>query len=181
MTAPETIPEEVGVRANMVFIKILPISGNISSNNIGRLPVTSIRGGKYIIVMEDYGSDAILEDPLTSSADTKLLCAVTKLYGHLKEKVLQPRLHMLDNERSSLMNKFIRELGGKHQLVSQGLHRSLIEERAIQTFKYHLISGLSICDPNSPLHLWDGLIRQAELTLNLLHQAPMNPRLSIDA
>ena len=44
--APKPIPEDVGVWANMVFIKILSISGNISSENTERSPVTSIRGDK---------------------------------------------------------------------------------------------------------------------------------------
>ena len=122
MKAPNPIPEDVGVRANMVFIKILPISGNISSNNTGEFPVTSIRGGNYIMAMEDYDSDALLELPLTSCAETELLCAVTKLYKHPKETGLQPRLHMLNNECSALMKKFIRELGETHQLVPPVLH-----------------------------------------------------------
>ena len=108
MKAPKPIPEDFGVRANMVFIKILPISGNISSNKTGQFPVTSSRGGKYIMFMVDYDSDAILVEPLTSRAEIELLRTVKKLYDHLKERDLQPHIHMLDNECSALMKKFIR-------------------------------------------------------------------------
>ena len=60
------------------------------------------------MVAADYDSDAILVDPLTSRVETELLCAVTKLYDRLKERGLQPRMHMIDNECSALMKKFIR-------------------------------------------------------------------------
>ena len=85
MTAANPIPEDVGVRSNIVFIKILPISGKISSDQTRQFPITSSRGGKYIMGVADYDSDTILAEPLTSRADTDLLRAVTKLYEHLKE------------------------------------------------------------------------------------------------
>ena len=63
MMAPDPIPEDVGVQENMVFIKILPISGNISSDQTGQFPLPSIWGRKYIIFMADYESDVILAEP----------------------------------------------------------------------------------------------------------------------
>ena len=50
------------------------------------------------MVMVDYDSNAILAEPLTSCTNTELLRAVTKLYEHLKERGLQPRMNMLGNE-----------------------------------------------------------------------------------
>ena len=82
---PYPIPEDVHVRANMVFIRILPISGKSFSDQTGWFPVTSIRGRKYIMVMANYDSDAILAEPLTSRAEKELLCAVAKIYQHLKQ------------------------------------------------------------------------------------------------
>jgi hypothetical protein len=64
------------------------------------------------------------------------------------------------------------------QLVPPGVHRANSAERAIQTFKNHLISGLSTTDPNFPMHLWDRLLPQAVLTLNLLRTSRINPNLS---
>ena len=65
--------------------------------------------------------------------------------------------------------------------MPSGLYRSLIEERSIQKSKSHIIAGLSSCEPNSPLYLWDLLIRQAELTLAPLSPSHMNPILSAEA
>ena len=65
-----------------------------------------------------------------------------------------------------------------YQLVPPGNHRRNAAERAIRTFKNHLIAGLSTADPNFPLNLWDRLLDQAYITLNLLRGSRMNPKLS---
>ena len=54
-------------------------------------------------------------------------------------------------------------------------------ERAIRTFKNHLKSSLAMLDPYYPVTEWDRIVRQAELTLNLLRSSICNPRLSAGA
>ena len=68
--------------------------------------------------------------------------------------------------------------GVAFQIVPPHLHRNNASECAIATYKDHLIAGLSICDPSFPMHLWDRLTPQATLTLNLLQQYCINPRIS---
>ena len=57
-------------------------------------------------------------------------------------------------------------------------HRVNAAERAIQTAKNHLISGLCITDPEFPLQHWDSLIEQCQITLNMLRTSRTNPKLS---
>ena len=64
------------------------------------------------------------------------------------------------------------------QIVPPGVHRRNAAERAIRTFKNHFIAGLCSTNPNFPMKLWDRLIPQAEITLNLLRGSRMNPKLS---
>jgi hypothetical protein len=54
------------------------------------------------------------------------------------------------------------------QLVPPGIHRANAAERAIRTFKNHIIAGLCSTDPDFPIQLWDRIIPQAILSLNLL-------------
>jgi hypothetical protein len=61
------------------------------------------------------------------------------------------------------------------------VHRRNAAERAIQTFKNHFIAGLCSTDKDFPLHLWDCLLPQALLTLNLLRGSRINPQLSAQA
>jgi len=68
-----------------------------------------------------------------------------------------------------------------YQLTPAGLHRRNWAERAIQTFKNHFISGLCSTHPDFPLNLWDKLLPQATLTLNLLRPSRINPQLSAHA
>jgi hypothetical protein len=58
------------------------------------------------------------------------------------------------------------------------VHRANAAERAIRTFKNHFIAGLCSTDKLFPLNLWDQLLPQAEITLNLLRTSRINPKLS---
>jgi hypothetical protein len=60
-------------------------------------------------------------------------------------------------------------------------HRRNAVERAIRTFKEHFVAGLSSVDPAFPLHLWDRLLPQAEITLNLLRTSRLHLQLSAAA
>jgi len=71
--------------------------------------------------------------------------------------------------------------GIEYQLTPPDVHRRNAAERAIRTFKNHFVAGLCSLDPNFPLHLWDRLLPQALLTLNLLRPSHINPSLSAHA
>ena len=58
------------------------------------------------------------------------------------------------------------------------MHRRNAAERAIRTYKNHLLSGLATCDPEFPITEWDRLLEQCEITLNLLRTSRINPNLS---
>jgi hypothetical protein len=58
-----------------------------------------------------------------------------------------------------------------YQLVPPHCHIRNTTERAIQTLKENFFSGLASVDPDFPLHLWECLLPQAEMTLNLLRKS----------
>ena len=62
-----------------------------------------------------------------------------------------------------------------YQLVPPNTHQSNAAERTIRTFKAHFLSILAGCAPNSPRNLWEILVPQTELTLNLLRHATLDP------
>jgi hypothetical protein len=68
-----------------------------------------------------------------------------------------------------------------YQLVPPNCHRRNAAERAIRTFKEHFVARLSSCEPSFPMHLWDRLLPQAEITLNLLRTSLLHPQLSTAA
>ena len=105
--------------------------------------------------------------------------AYKHLLLRLKRAGVQPKKHVLDNEVSDSMKDMIRD--DYHmtlELVPPGCHRRNAAEVAIRNFKAHFLSILAGTGPNFPLQLWDRLLPQAEITLNLLRQANANPKLS---
>ena len=65
-----------------------------------------------------------------------------------------------------------------YQLAPPHMHRRNAAKRAIRTWKAHFIAGLCSTDKMFPMHLWDRLIEQAEIMLNLLRPSRTNPKLS---
>jgi hypothetical protein len=86
----------------------------------------------------------------------------------------------LDNEASAALKSFT-ENAVEYKLVPPYYNIRNTAERAFRTFKVHFVSGLSSADPDFPLHSWDRLLRQAEITLNLLRISRQHPQLSAAA
>eukprot|EP00957_Ditylum_brightwellii_P205662 15344877-Ditylum_brightwellii.AAC.1 len=86
----------------------------------------------------------------------------------------------MDNEVSAALMKAISKEKIKLQLAPPHVHGTNAAERAIQTFKDHFIVGLCNVHPQFLLQLWDRLIPQACMTLNMLHPSRFNPRISAE-
>jgi hypothetical protein len=169
------------VQTHWVFMKPIEITGQIYSNQTGRFPVTSSRGSKYVMIVYDYDSNAILAEPLASRNESDLLRAYTKLHTYLTERGLKPVLQKLDNEAPGKLQSFMRQNDVSFQLVPPRQHRRNAAERAIATWKDHFVATLATTDPDFPLYLWCRLIDQATTTLNLLRSSRINPRLPAEA
>ena len=181
MTKPIFPSREPGIRANLVYCEALELTGKISTDQTGRFPTTSNRGNKYLMVLYDHDSNAILAEPLKSRSASELVRATTSLHRYLSERGLKPTFQVLDNECPDSLKQFFRTHDVSFQLVPPYIHRTNAAEKAIGCFKDHFIAGLCSLDPSFPLHLWDRLIPQATLTLNLLRTSNINPRLSSEA
>ena len=163
---------------NPVFFKTVDLSGEIYTDKIGRLSVTSSKFNEYILVAYHYDANTIHDEPLNRISGLDLTASYQKLHSLLTNRGLIPHLHILDNECTNVLNKFMRELNKQFQLVPPQIHWRNSAERAIRTFKEHFVVGLSSTHKDFPLHLWCRLIPHAILTLNLLRQSRMNPKIS---
>ena len=72
----------------------------------------------------------------------------------------------------------MRKVNEKFQLVPPHIHRRNSAERSIQNFKVDFVAGLASTHKDFWIHLWCQIIPHASLTLNLLWQVRMNPKLS---
>ena len=107
----------------------------------------------------------------------EILRAFIKIHTELKGKRMSSKMHRLDNECPKSFKRYMKEENITYQLVPSHIHRRNIAEKAISTFKVHLITGLSSVSPEMPMHLWCRLLPQALLTLNLLRKSRINPKL----
>ena len=103
--------------------------------------------------------------------------------GHTMQKLADRRHHVdiqiLDNEVSTEFKKTIEnDWDAKYQWVPPNVHRRNISERAFITFKSHFLAILTGVDLDFPKYMWDNLLVQTVLTINLLRQATLNPRMS---
>jgi hypothetical protein len=74
--------------------------------------------------------------------------------------------------------KYIKSESINIQLIPLHNHCVNAAERAIATFKEHLIAALATMDTHCPLQLWDEFLPQVELTLNMLRFSQRNPNKS---
>ena len=80
-----------------------------------------------------------------------------------------PTQHVLDNEVSESMKEMIRDqYHMTMELVPLGCHRRNAAEVVIRNFKAHFLSVLAGAADDFPMQLWDQLMPQTEITLNLL-------------
>ena len=138
----------------MAFLNSIKFTGKISTYQTCRFPVTSSCSSKYIMVLYDYYSNAIIAEPLKSHSKHELVRVYSTLHTHLSNCGLTPLFQIIDNECPAGLKKFMLNEGITFQLVLSHPHRTNAAECAIATYKDHLISGLSSCKPSFPLHLW---------------------------
>ncbi len=101
-----------------------------------------------------------------------------KIINRMKAAGLGLKKQVLDNECWEAMKACIKENDMDYKPVPQGQHRQNQAEQAIQTFKAHFISILAGVNDEFPLSLWCHLLKPTELTLNLLRQSRVAPKIS---
>jgi hypothetical protein len=136
-----------------------------------------------MLVLYDYNSNAIHVELMRNKSGPEILAAYKRAHALFTQRGLRPQLQRLDNEASTALQSFMTSEHVDFQLAPPPphLHRRNAAERAIRTFKNHFIAGLCTTNPDFPLHLWDRLLPQALITLNLLCRSRINPKLSAHA
>ena len=86
----------------------------------------------------------------------------------LQQRGLTPKLKTLDNKTSKDLEAYMNEQQIKYQYTPVGSHCYNIDKCAIQTSKNHFVAGLCSLPPNFQMNLWEKILLQAKITLNLL-------------
>jgi hypothetical protein len=169
--------QDHGIKTQYVYAATID-AGQIYTDQTGRFPVVSSKGIKYIMILYDYDSNAILAKSIKDRTAPELLKAFQFMEQELVARGLKRKLMKLDNEASKLLKDYLYKQDITFQLVPPYSHRRSSAERAIRSFRDHLIAGLCSTDKSFPMHLWEIILPQAFITLNMLRTSRINPKLS---
>ena len=74
------------------------MSGQIFSDQTGRLPRVSIRGNRSVMVLYNYDRNTILNEPFKNHTTQELVIAQTRLVQYLIDRGLKPSALRIDSK-----------------------------------------------------------------------------------
>ena len=139
---------------NQIFMSMGYIDkkkGTVYADLTGRFPITSVDRMTAIFIMYDWTTNAILATPIKDAkAETIVDCFKTNV-RYLAKQGFKPTYNIIDNVASKAVQTYLEnEAKMKVQLVEPYNHCVNAAERAIQTFKNHMIAGLCTASANFP-------------------------------
>jgi hypothetical protein len=171
-TAP---PLEDNTRTRIIYADCHCTTSMVYTDPTEKFLVPNVSGNQYILIVYEYDSNYIHAEPMIDRTGPSINAAYQRSIAFLQSRGLKPLLQRLDNEATSALQDFLVASDIDFQLAPPHVHRRKAAERAIRTFKNHFIAGLCSTNLAFPLSLWDKLLPQCLVTLNLLRRSHINP------
>ena len=115
-TNPKHTPLEVpktaalqGHKACDVYTSVCEVRNTVFSDQTGQSPTRSQQGNKYIMVMLEIDSNAILVEPINNRKDEELTRAYISMMLRLRRAGIIPKIHILENEVSEALKTIIQD------------------------------------------------------------------------
>ena len=120
-----------------IFVVVEPVS-KLYTDDMGRFPILSRSGHRYIILPLHCKSNAILIEPFQSHHDCHRIAAYIRIMTRLRERGHAVHLQVLDKKTSKEYHQVITQTWkDTFQLVTLDVHRRNAAERSIRNFKAH--------------------------------------------
>jgi hypothetical protein len=116
-----------GIKTQFVYAATID-AGQIYTDQTGIFQVVSSKGNKYIMILYDYDSNAILAKPIKDRKAPELLKAFQVMEQELVDRGLKPKLMKLDNKASKLLKTYLHQQNITFQLVPPYSHRRNLAE-----------------------------------------------------
>ena len=94
------------------------------SDQTDKFPITPFCGNKYIMILFELNSNNMLSELMRNITAGEMMRPYQKLIDRLREKGIQSKLHLLDNECSEKFKEVIKNNGIKYQLMPPHDQRS---------------------------------------------------------
>ena len=98
-----------GKKIRDICTKVYNVRETIFSDQTGQFPKRLLRGNKYIMLLVEINSNAILVAPMKSRHDEEMKRAYRLMVTRLHRARIVPKKHVLDNEVSKSMEAMIRD------------------------------------------------------------------------
>jgi hypothetical protein len=178
LVALAVLPPPIATPSNQVFV-ITKLLSKLFTDDTGHFPIRARSSNQSVIISFHANGNLILQQAFKSKSNRHRIAAYNTIMTHLVAQGLAIDLHILDKEASSAYKEAITfKWNATFQLVPPDMYCCNRAERAIRTFKDHFLAILASVDSAFPPYLWDLLLPQAKLTLNLLQQAMLIPQIS---
>lgn len=171
----DTLPAPEAIDNNL-SVKVFSMSEVNHADLTGRFPVQSYLGNNYILVATFNGY--IYLGAMPSKSGPHYVKAYEHMLRHFSDLKIRPTIQRLDNETSSVLETFLRKEGITIQYVPPHNHRANHAERAIRDVKNYMLAMLAGAHGDFPMELWDELLPQLSLVLNVLRPFLPNPAIS---
>jgi hypothetical protein len=143
-SAPDT---DLGSKTHLVYAVVVD-QGQLYKDLTGKFPVRSSKGNSYFMVCYVYYCNYVKVVPMKSRSASEWVKAYDTIHQELAVKGFKPKLQTIDNEASAALKNVFTANDVDYQLVPPHCHRRNAAERAIRTFKEHLVVGISLVDPH---------------------------------
>jgi hypothetical protein len=174
-------PAEENTCTIIIYANCHFTTGMVYTDPTGKCLVPSVSGTQYILVMYEYNSNYIHAEPMIDSTGPSVIADYQRIIVFLQSRGFKRVLQRLDNKATGALQYFLVASNIDFQLAPPYVHRRNTAERVIHTFNNHFIAGLFYTNPDFPLNMWDTLLPQCLVTLNLLRRSQINPQLSDQA
>ena len=125
-----------------------------------------------------YDRSNIMTTTTKNRSEKEMISDFKELTTDLKIRGINPGFHIMDKEASTALKKATTTMDIKYQSVPPSNHRAKNADRDIHTFKKHFVAWLCSVDSDFHLQLWDKILQQEKISLNLLQQPRPHTHLS---
>ena len=166
-TTPAADNKPIG--ATGVIYVATECSSTLHGDLTGHYPVTSQSGNSKVLIGYSDNGRFIKSVAAAGDSSDDLIKAYDKLITFFTERGVVNEVIRIDNQTSADLQVYFDKVAKiTYNYVPPGNHRTLHAERDIRTWKNHFIATRAGVDKSFPANLWDSLLDQVDLTLNLL-------------
>jgi hypothetical protein len=162
------VGEEISVLDDgMAYTWMVPIDPIMHADLTGKFGYPSRQGNNYVLVAvyNNYVKPILLKN---REAAESYLRAYQELHEFFTAVGSVPTIVRTDNESSKLVTDYFKRSRVQVQYVPPNNHRANKAERPIRDFKNHFVASFASVNAKFPLSLWDEVLPQVELTIDLL-------------